>query len=171
MRPRVLCPAPSPGSGPAARSDSPFGEGLAYRNFRRPRRKQHARARALPIGNGMDTAQDDTRVGKLSRKSARGGVYLVSRAMPARFHLPRIMNPNRSCPDCGAFTRRDFLKTTASAAAASALGSVPIIGRAASEQAKSETLVATLFKSLNDQQRKPLCFQFDHPLRSAMANN
>jgi hypothetical protein len=50
---------------------------------------------------------------------------------------------------------------------------VPIIGRAAEEAAKpkSETLVATLFKSLNDAQRKALCFSFDHPLRTGVDNN
>src|SRR4030095_8607452 len=77
------------------------------------------------------------------------------------------------CPDCDSFSRRDFLKTSVAAAAASTLGTVPIIGRAAEEAAKpkSETLVTTLFKSLNDAQRKALCFSFDHPLRTEVDNN
>jgi hypothetical protein len=77
------------------------------------------------------------------------------------------------CPDCDSFSRRDFLKTSVVAAAASTFGTVPIIGRAAEEAAKpkSETLVTTLFKSLNDAQRKALCFSFDHPLRTEVDNN
>jgi hypothetical protein len=35
----------------------------------------------------------------------------------------------------------------------------------------SETLVASLYKSLNDDQRTKLCFDFDHALRSAVNNN
>ena len=60
------------------------------------------------------------------------------------------------CPDCDTFSRRDFLKSTIGAAAASTLGGIPIIGRAAEEIAppKSETLVATLYKSLTEPQRK-----------------
>jgi len=81
------------------------------------------------------------------------------------------MNHEISCPDCGSFTRRDFLKTTAGAAAASALGSVPLVARAAGALAKSETLVATLFKSLGEEQRKAVCFPFEHPLRSKVDNN
>jgi len=73
-----------------------------------------------------------------------------------------------SCPDCAGFSRRDFLKTTLAASAA--LGSIPIIGHAASA-ATSETLVATLYKSLREDQRKELCFSFDHPLRTEVDNN
>jgi len=67
----------------------------------------------------------------------------------------------------GPFSRRDFLKTTLAGAAASAL---PVIGRAA-ESPKSETLVATLFKSFNEQQRGAVCFPFEHPLRAKVDNN
>ncbi len=35
----------------------------------------------------------------------------------------------------------------------------------------SETAVGRLFKSLKDDQRKILCFPFDHPLRSRIGNN
>jgi len=37
--------------------------------------------------------------------------------------------------------------------------------------ASSETLVAQLYKSLNDQQRKIICFPFNDPLRSKVDNN
>src|SRR4030095_11000967 len=72
---------------------------------------------------------------------------------------------------CCGQSRRDFLKTTAGLAAASAVGSVPLIGRAAVLAATSETLVATLYKSLREEQRKALCFSFDHPLRTEVDNN
>ena len=77
------------------------------------------------------------------------------------------------CPDCDSFSRRDFLKTTLGTAAATALGGIPIIGRAAEEVAKpkSETLVTTLFKSLTEAQRKAICFTWDHPLRTEVDNN
>jgi hypothetical protein len=76
-----------------------------------------------------------------------------------------------SCPDCGSVSRRDFLKTTATAASAAMVG-VPLIGNAAAEPTpKSETLVTTLFKSFNDAQRQALCFAFDHPLRTDVDNN
>jgi hypothetical protein len=76
------------------------------------------------------------------------------------------------CPDCDAVSRRGFLKSTLGAAAATSLGAVPIIGRAAGKaQAKSETLVATLYKSFTDAQRKALCFPWDNPLRTDVDNN
>jgi hypothetical protein len=78
-----------------------------------------------------------------------------------------------ACSDCDGFSRRDFLKTSIATAAASGLAGVPIIGRAAEAVARpaSETLVATLYKSLNEEQRKALCFSFDHPLRTEVDNN
>jgi Protein of unknown function (DUF3500)/TAT (twin-arginine translocation) pathway signal sequence len=77
------------------------------------------------------------------------------------------------CPDCDSFSRRDFLKTSVAAAAASTFGAVPIVGLAAeaATKPKSETLVATLYKSLTEVQRKALCFEFDHPLRTEVDNN
>jgi hypothetical protein len=74
-------------------------------------------------------------------------------------------------------TRRDFLKTTVVGAAAAAAGSLALpanaqAGQAASTAApSSETLVATLFKSLTDEQKKAVVFPFDHPLRSQVDNN
>src|SRR5262249_49011443 len=92
-------------------------------------------------------------------------------APTARPPPPPTMNQERSCPDCGTYTRRDFLKTTASLAAASTFAGVPLIGRAAGDKPKSETLVATLFKSFTDEQRKALCFAWDNPLRTEVDNN
>jgi hypothetical protein len=76
-----------------------------------------------------------------------------------------------SCPDCGSYSRREFLKTTlVGTAAASA---VPLIGLGAGEASKprSETLVSSLYKTLSEEQRGAICFPFDHPLRSKVDNN
>ncbi len=79
------------------------------------------------------------------------------------------MNTPIICTDCDSpsTSRRSFLKTSATLLAGSAL---PIIG---AEPAKptGETLTAQLFKSLNDEQRKKVCFAFDDPLRSKVDNN
>jgi hypothetical protein len=78
------------------------------------------------------------------------------------------MNPTPSpCPDCDAFSRRDFLKTTVAAAAASAL---PAFANP-SPKSKSETLVTTLYKSFSEEQRGNLCFAFTDPLRLKVDNN
>jgi len=84
-------------------------------------------------------------------------------------------NHSRSivCTDCAVQSRRDFLKTTLATAAATSLGGVPLIGRAVEEAArpKSETLVATLYKSFSEAQRKALCFPWEHALRTEVDNN
>jgi len=67
-------------------------------------------------------------------------------------------------------TRRDFLKTAAVGAAAVAAGSLAFPARAQSTPS-SETLVATLYKSLTEEQKKAVVFPFDDPLRSKVDNN
>ncbi|MBI4660182.1 MAG: DUF3500 domain-containing protein [Verrucomicrobia bacterium] len=72
-------------------------------------------------------------------------------------------------------TRRDFLKTTASGLAIATAG-LPALAlqRAVAAPTKNdrpETLVTTLFKSLTEEQKKAICFPFDHPLRSKVDNN
>src|ERR1041384_660429 len=88
---------------------------------------------------------------------------------------------NGNCPDCSPLSRRNFLKTTvggvAAASAASAglisVGSLAKSASAAIEYPKQqpETLVTALYKTITDEQRKAVCFPFDHPLRSAVDNN
>ncbi len=83
------------------------------------------------------------------------------------------------CDCCSNETsRREFLKTTVTAAALAAAS--PLTGIAARfEPAKiianrigtPETLVGTLYKTLTEEQRKAVCFSFDHPLRSKVDNN
>ncbi|MGH9626918.1 MAG: DUF3500 domain-containing protein [Bryobacteraceae bacterium] len=69
-----------------------------------------------------------------------------------------------SCPDCGS-DRRSFLKTAGLSAVALAASAAP--KRAGS----SETLVATLHKSLTPEQRQTVALPFDNPLRSKVDAN
>jgi hypothetical protein len=77
--------------------------------------------------------------------------------------------PSSSCTDCH-ITRRDFLKNTTMGAIALASGAMPMTSLAKAKPT-SETLVATLFKSLTEEQRKSIVFPFEHPLRSKVDNN
>ncbi len=81
------------------------------------------------------------------------------------------------CPDCGVSgrqNRRDFLRTTATlgmaAAATGMLGVAPATASATGEN-PSETLVAQLYESLDDQQKTICVFPFDDPLRSRVDAN
>src|SRR5581483_6612774 len=91
-----------------------------------------------------------------------------------------------NCPDCGGASRRDFLKQTIGGIAAAGAVSSGVLGvmglphRAAGAAAPitpaggastSETLTAQLYKSLTDEQKKVICFPFDHPLRMKVDNN
>lgn len=92
-----------------------------------------------------------------------------------------MSDPLRSCPDCDhvadGIDRRRFLKTTAAAAVAAT--SMPLWLPAAETPAKREpeSLVKTLHDSLNEKQKKDLCFDWDYMdpqrglLRTRVANN
>jgi hypothetical protein len=81
----------------------------------------------------------------------------------------------RSCPDCAPINRRAFLKSSAIAGAAVAALPSPWLSQraAAAPRAEnaSETLVASLYKSLDEKQRGSLCFAFEDPLRQKVDNN
>lgn len=79
------------------------------------------------------------------------------------------MNPDSSSE---AFSRRQFLLHGLAATGGALIGS-PAFAADSSAAAlpESETLVTTLYKSLNEAQRKTLCFEFDHKLRSKVDNN
>lgn len=71
----------------------------------------------------------------------------------------------------GRLSRRQFLRTTAAGlATASVVGPDPVMA-APTPSSPSETLTATLYKSLTDEQRTALCFDFAHELRSKVDNN
>jgi hypothetical protein len=77
-------------------------------------------------------------------------------------------------------SRREFVKALGAAALAS---SVPLVGGASrvlagdgpavgpTRTSPSETAVARFYKTLKPEQRKTLCFPFDHPKRSEVQNN
>src|SRR6266576_7251161 len=85
--------------------------------------------------------------------------------------------PSDDCECCHGITRRTFLKSTvvgtAAVAAASPFSALAVsqAEKTAARKASSETLVATLFKSLKEEQKKSVCFPFDDPLRSKVDNN
>ena len=82
-----------------------------------------------------------------------------------------------NCPDCTSprifvvheplVDRREFLKKTGAAAAAMALAP----WARAADRPKSETLVQQLYGSLNEEQRKTICFPFTDRKRTLVDNN
>ena len=92
------------------------------------------------------------------------------------------MSHIRVCSDCeGALhvSRRDFLKTAGTAAVLAA-GAAPLAARAAvniEKDASPESVAKLLYESLNDAQRKEMCFAWDYMdpkrglLRTRVANN
>ena len=75
------------------------------------------------------------------------------------------------------FGRRDFLKTTAAGVSTSlALGAGQVAGDETSNS-QPESLVKVLFESLNERQKKAVCFDWDHQdgnrglLRTHVSNN
>ena len=48
---------------------------------------------------------------------------------------------------------------------------LPVRAETPTARPQPETLVASLFKTLSDEQRKTMCFPFEHPLRSKVDNN
>src|SRR5690242_12174816 len=89
------------------------------------------------------------------------------------------MDPRPKLPSCDCcnrkIDRRSFLKTTVAGLAGATAGGLPLLGAdqpgRVFEPDSSETLVTTLYKSLNEQQMKSIVFPFDHPLRSKVDNN
>jgi hypothetical protein len=86
---------------------------------------------------------------------------------------PECDDVNRTEPD-----RREFLKTvTAGSIGLATTAALPGLHSTAAAMSKptglgaSETLVATLYKSLTPQQQQVVAFPFDHPLRSKVDNN
>jgi Protein of unknown function (DUF3500) len=86
-----------------------------------------------------------------------------------------------SCPDCEGVERREFLKTSViggvGLAASTAMpwvfstDQVQAASRPLPNTSASETLVGTLYKSLTEQQRQAIAFEFNHPLQSKVDNN
>ncbi len=93
------------------------------------------------------------------------------------------MTDDRRCPDCdgrdfGSLSRRRFVSTVgATAAAASTISWPALAGAGEKPKQKPETLVQKLYESLSDEQKKKICFAWDHVdderglLRTRVANN
>ena len=85
-------------------------------------------------------------------------------------------NSPSSC-DCAlpqSIPRRRFLKTTAAGLAVAAASKAWMPHQALAGPTPndvSETLAAQLYKSLSEEQRRTLCFDFGHPLREKVDNN
>jgi len=86
------------------------------------------------------------------------------------------------CPACDGLDRRDFLRVLSVSAAAASTGSlglfaVPRASAAPTPSSPAETAVKALYDSLNEQQRKVVCFAWDHVdperglLRTHVSNN
>ena len=79
-----------------------------------------------------------------------------------------------TCDCLSEMSRRQFLKSGAVLAGVAALSAAPGARSFAGSdlsKGRSETLVTSLYKSLTEEQRKKVCFPFDHPLRSKVDNN
>jgi len=83
-----------------------------------------------------------------------------------------------NCPDCDAgdgLSRREFVRKVTGVALAGSL--VPLIGtprRAVAgptPTSPAETAVKRFYDSLKDEQKKTMCFPFDHPLRTKINAN
>src|SRR4051812_20161761 len=86
--------------------------------------------------------------------------------------IGRIAMSERQQHHAAAMSRRTFLHTTVAGVAAGAIAPrILTAAEAAAPVGSPETLVASLYKSLNEDQRAKLCFAFDHPLRSKVDNN
>ena len=77
-----------------------------------------------------------------------------------------MADSKRACPDCevdaGQFNRRDFLKTASAAAVAA--GSLPVFASAkdAAPASQPESVVKVLYESLSPEQKKLICYDWDH---------
>ena len=77
-----------------------------------------------------------------------------------------------TCPDCeSGWTRRDFVKAAGGAALLAATPLARHASAAPTASSSAETAAKRLYESLNDEQRKQICFDFDHPLRQKINAN
>jgi len=78
-----------------------------------------------------------------------------------------------TCTDCNSVSRRNFLQAVSGAAlgAVAAPLFVENAWAAPTNQSAAETVAAELYKSLSDEQKKVICFDFDHELRKRISAN
>jgi Protein of unknown function (DUF3500) len=75
----------------------------------------------------------------------------------------------RPCPDCDRVPRRRFLQATAAISAVPIL--VPMVHGAPSRSSQAESVVAELYESFNENQKKEVCRSFGDPLRQTVNAN
>jgi hypothetical protein len=108
---------------------------------------------------------------------------------PQRFGEDTVANKKVICPDCEAgepgLDRRDFLRTVGASAAALTAGGLPLFAapsvppspEAPTPTSAAETAVKGLYESLTDEQKKVVCFDWNHQagnrglLRTFVSNN
>ena len=78
-------------------------------------------------------------------------------------------HPRIEVLDCCESSRREFLKKAGLGTAA--VATVPTVLGKKKAAAQPETLVTQLYKSLNEKQRKAICFPWENPLRNRVENN
>jgi hypothetical protein len=87
--------------------------------------------------------------------------------------MSRKNRPVSSCPECESFDRRDFLRAVGGAALVTA--TAPLLGSSAfaapSLKSGAESVARELYKSLTDEQKKAVCFDFDNDLRKKISAN
>lgn len=90
------------------------------------------------------------------------------------------MHPKKTCPECeggGALSRRDFVRVASLGAAVAAAGGSTLRAAENSTDKQPESLVKTLYDSFTPEQKKELCFDWDHKeedrglLRTFVSNN
>ena len=130
-----------------------------------------------------DRVVDTGRVGT-TRRAGRGLPAGVSRRRPLtndpRDH-PMRDDLQGDCPDCGRTTNRTSRAATSSAGSAGAAvavgGLLPVAASATrafanpSKSSTAETGVKRFYDSLTDEQKKVMCFPFDHALRNKINAN
>jgi hypothetical protein len=76
------------------------------------------------------------------------------------------------CPDCeSAWTRRGFVRAAGGAALLATTPLAAHVSAAPTSSSSAETAARRLYESLSDEQRKEICFEFDHSLRQKINAN
>src|SRR5271163_4149505 len=114
----------------------------------------------------------------LCEQNAWDGPGGVATRRRLRRVLPMSDERRINCPDCDAgdgLSRRDFVRKVTGVALAGSL--VPLVGTSRRAVAgptptsPAETAVKRFYDSLKDEQKKTICFPFDHPLRTRINAN
>jgi len=88
------------------------------------------------------------------------------------FRMKTTPSPRIEILNCCDTSRREFLKVAGAGLAVAAAS--PLAGETLGKKRKAaapETVVAQLYKTLSEKQRKLICFGWDNPLRNRVENN